>query len=135
MICGYVKVDERISNILLQMGATPDRKGFRYIKESVVYVLLQHGLIDSIMKDIYQTVAQQNNEEVSHVERAMRYIITVIWNRGKIDIINKCFGLSIFSKYDKPSNGQFIMILSDKLAHEFYYDGENWHFIEPLLGK
>jgi two-component system response regulator (stage 0 sporulation protein A) len=52
------------------------------------------------------------------VERAIRHAIEVCWNRGKIEAINNFFGSAIFTKYDRPTNGEFIALITDKLLLE-----------------
>jgi len=52
------------------------------------------------------------------VERAIRHAIEVAWSRGRIDSLNKAFGCRVAVKEDKPTNGEFIAMLSDKFALE-----------------
>ena len=40
------------------------------------------------------------------------------WIRGKIENINQIFGYNIYSKNDKPTNGEFIALVADKLIME-----------------
>ena len=40
------------------------------------------------------------------------------WTRGKIENINQIFGYNIYSKNDKPTNGEFIALVADKLIME-----------------
>ena len=51
----------------------------------------------------------------SKVERAIRHAIEVAWARGKIENINDIFGYTIYSKQEKPTNGEFIALVADKL--------------------
>ena len=52
------------------------------------------------------------------MERAIRHAIEVAWTRGKIENINQLFGYNIYSKNDKPTNGEFIALVADKLIME-----------------
>ena len=54
----------------------------------------------------------------SKVERAIRHAIDVAWSRGKIENINRIFGFNIYTKNDKPTNGEFIALVADKLSME-----------------
>ena len=40
------------------------------------------------------------------------------WTRGKIENINQICGYNIYSKNDKPTNGEFIALVADKLILE-----------------
>lgn len=117
-----VKLNERVSNMLLQMGASPDLLGFRYLKDGVMIALKKHGKIKSIIKDLYGKIAECNDSTAQSVERTIRHTIEIIWNKGRIDVINKCFGVTIFNKIEKPTNGQFLMILAEKVSREFYFN-------------
>ena len=54
----------------------------------------------------------------SKVERAIRHAIEVAWTRGKIENLNALFGLNVYGKNDKPTNGEFIALVADKLLME-----------------
>ncbi|HBG76471.1 MAG TPA: sporulation transcription factor Spo0A, partial [Clostridiales bacterium] len=54
----------------------------------------------------------------SKVERAIRHSIDVAWNRGRVENINQLFGYKVYDKNDKPTNGEFIALIADKLSME-----------------
>ena len=54
----------------------------------------------------------------SKVERAIRHAIEVAWTRGKIENINQLFGYQVYTKNEKPTNGEFIALVADKLSLE-----------------
>ncbi len=54
----------------------------------------------------------------SKVERAIRHAIEVAWNRGKIENINSIFGIKVYTANDKPTNGEFIALVADKMILE-----------------
>ena len=39
-------------------------------------------------------------------------------NHGKIENINKLFGFNVYGKNDKPTNGEFVALVADKLIIE-----------------
>jgi two-component system response regulator (stage 0 sporulation protein A) len=39
----------------------------------------------------------------------------VAWSRGKIENINSFLGYNIYTNKDKPTNGEFIALMADKL--------------------
>ncbi len=75
-------------------------------------------LINSITKELYPGVARRFNTTASKVERAIRHAIEVAWTRGRIENINNIFGYNIYTKNDKPTNGEFIALVADKLHIE-----------------
>ena len=52
------------------------------------------------------------------MERAIRHAIEVAWNRGRIENLNTIFGYNIYTKNDKPTNGEFIALIADRLMLE-----------------
>ena len=46
----------------------------------------------------------------------MRHAIEVAWSRGRLDTVNRMYGCKVFSREDKPTNGEFIAMVADKLA-------------------
>ena len=76
------------------------------------------GMINRITKELYPGIAKHFNTSASKVERAIRHAIEVAWTRGKIENLNALFGFNIYGKNDKPTNGEFIALVADKLLME-----------------
>ena len=51
----------------------------------------------------------------SRVERAIRHAIEVAWDRGDIDTLNGYFGYTIQNSRGKPTNSEFIAMISDNI--------------------
>ena len=49
------------------------------------------------------------------VERAIRHAIEVAWDRGDVDTLNSYFGYTIHNLRGKPTNSEFIAMISDKI--------------------
>ena len=75
-------------------------------------------IINSITKRLYPEVAEHFDTTASKVERAIRHAIEVAWNKGKIENINTLFGLKVYTSNEKPTNGEFIALVADKLLLE-----------------
>ena len=113
-------LDERLSNIFIRAGIPPHIKGYQFLRESVKFAVAHPEMINSITKKLYPAVAETYNTTSSKVERAIRHAIEVAWNRGKIENINAVFGIKIYGKGDKPTNGELIALIADKLIIESY---------------
>lgn len=111
-------IDGRISDIFLLAGIPAHIRGYHFLREAIKIVIEEKGRINSITKQLYPDVAIRFNTTPGKVERAIRHAIDVSWNRGKAEGINKAFGCSVFGKYDKPTNGEFIALIADKLSIE-----------------
>jgi len=60
-------------------------------------------------------VAQTHSTTPERVERAMRHAIEMAWNRCRAQDIEEVFGYSLDIKRDKPSNSQFIAMITDRV--------------------
>ncbi len=107
--------DEQITNLFLTIGIPAHIKGYQYLREAVSMVLENHDIINRITKELYPGIARKFATSASKVERAMRHAIEVAWNRGRLDSINKMYGYNVFSPDDKPTNGEFIALVADKV--------------------
>ncbi len=111
-------LEERITKIFISVGIPPHIKGYQYLREAIKLSIEDPDIINSITKKLYPGVAQRFDTSPSKVERAIRHAIEVGWNRGKIENINSLFGVRVYSQNEKPTNGEFIALVADKLLLE-----------------
>ena len=117
-------LDERITAIFLVIGIPAHIKGYHYLREAVRMVYFRPELINRITKELYPGIAKHFQTTSSKVERAIRHAIEVAWSRGRIENINQIFGFNIYNKNDKPTNGEFIALVADKLIMECARSGD-----------
>ena len=108
-------IEEQITNLFLTIGIPAHIKGYQFLREAVNMVIEKQDVINRITKELYPGIARKFGTTSSKVERAMRHAIEVAWNRGRLDSINKMYGYNVFSPDDKPTNGEFIALVSDKV--------------------
>lgn len=109
------QLDEKISNIFISIGIPAHIKGYQFLREAVKLAVEEPEIISSITKKLYPTIAERFETSSSKVERGMRHAIEVAWNRGKIENINNIFGLKIYNRNEKPTNGELIALIADKM--------------------
>jgi len=114
----HYNIDEKLSNIFIRAGIPPHIKGYQFLREAVKLSIDEPDMINSITKKLYPTVAKHFDTSASKVERAIRHAIEVAWSRGKIENINAIFGIKIYAKGEKPTNGELIALVADKLIIE-----------------
>lgn len=112
------KVEEKITNIFITVGIPAHIKGYQFLREAIKLAIANPEIINSITKKLYPSIAEKYSTSASKVERAIRHAIEVAWNRGKIENINNVFGLKIYSSHEKPTNGEFIALVADKMLVE-----------------
>lgn len=111
-------LDERIANIFISVGIPAHIKGYQFLREAIKMAVDSPDIINSITKRLYPSIADKFDTSSSKVERAIRHAIEVAWNRGKIENINNVFGIKVYSANEKPTNGEFIALVADKMILE-----------------
>ena len=111
-------VEEKITNIFITVGIPAHIKGYQFLREAILMAIDNPEIINSITKQLYPTIASKFETTSSKVERAIRHAIEVAWSRGKIENINSVFGLKVYTSNEKPTNGEFIALVADKMLLE-----------------
>lgn len=111
-------LEERITNVFMIVGIPAHIKGYQFLREAIKLAVDTPEIINSITKKLYPAIAERYDTSSSKVERAIRHAIEVAWNRGKIENINNLFGVRVYSSNDKPTNGEFIALVADKMLIE-----------------
>jgi len=111
-------IEEKITNIFITVGIPAHIKGYHFLREAIKMAIENPEVINSITKQLYPSIAQRFSTSASKVERAIRHAIEVAWNRGKIENINSVFGIKVYSNNEKPTNGEFIALVADKMLIE-----------------
>jgi two-component system response regulator (stage 0 sporulation protein A) len=113
-----ITLDEKISKIFINVGIPPHIKGYSYLREGVKMAVNNPNVINNITKKLYPSIGEKYQTSASKVERAIRHAIEVAWNRGRIDNINNILGVRAFMGTEKPTNGEFIALVADKMLLE-----------------
>ncbi len=111
-------IEEKITNIFITVGIPAHIKGYQFLREAIKLAMEDPDIINSITKKLYPSIAERFETSASKVERAIRHAIEVAWNRGKIENINNIFGLTVYTNNEKPTNGEFIALVADKMLLE-----------------
>jgi len=104
-----------VTDIIHQIGVPAHIKGYHYLREAIILSIKNSDIVNSVTKLLYPTVAKTHGTTASRVERAIRHAIEVAWDRGDIDVLNSYFGYTIQNERGKPTNSEFIAMISDKL--------------------
>lgn len=111
-------LEKRLSEIFITVGIPAHIKGYQFLREAIKRAIDSPEIINSITKRLYPEVAERFATSPSKVERAIRHAIEVAWNKGRIESINSLFGLKVYSSNEKPTNGEFIALVADKMMLE-----------------
>ena len=94
-----------VTDVIHQIGIPAHIKGYHFIRYAIMLCVENSEMINSITTS-------------SRVERAIRHAIELAWDRGDTDVIDSYFGYTIRSSKGKPTNSEFIALISDRLRLE-----------------
>ncbi|HOV69458.1 MAG TPA: sporulation initiation factor Spo0A C-terminal domain-containing protein [Clostridia bacterium] len=106
------KINASISKELNNIGISPHLSGYKYLRDGILFYVNAKG--EMRIGDIYERLASKYGKNVHCIERSMRNAIENAWINGNVDYINSVFGYTIKPDSGKPSNREFIAMLSDK---------------------
>ncbi len=113
-----ISLEEKISKIFINVGIPPHIKGYNFLREGVKMAVQDPSIINNITKKLYPMIGEKYSTSASKVERAIRHAIEVAWNRGRIESINSILGVRAYIGAEKPTNGEFIALVADKMLLE-----------------
>lgn len=108
-----------ITNILLEIGIPAHIKGYQYIREGIIMSFYDRNMLHYITKFLYPSIAKKYKTTSSSVERTIRHAIEVAWRRGNIETLEEVFGNTICAGKGKPTNSEFMALLTDRLRLEY----------------
>ena len=108
-----------ITDIIHQIGVPAHIKGYHYLREAIMLSVYDSEMLESVTKVLYPTVAKKFSTTSSRVERAIRHAIEIAWDRGDLDTLNSFFGYTVNTGKGKPTNSEFIALITDKLRLKF----------------
>ena len=112
-------LEKDITNILLEIGIPAHIKGYQYIREGIMMSFHDRNMLNYITKFLYPAIAKKYKTNSSSVERTIRHAIEVAWKRGNIDTLTEVFGNTVSEGKGKPTNSEFMALLTDKMRLEY----------------
>lgn len=110
-----------VTRMIHQMGVPAHVKGYQYLRDAIVSVVLDVSLLGAVTKELYPMIAVKYQTTPSRVERAIRHAIELAWDRGNVDFMNHFFGYTINVDRGKPTNSEFVAMVADKLRMSMMY--------------
>jgi two-component system response regulator (stage 0 sporulation protein A) len=108
-----------VTDVIHQLGVPAHIKGYHYLREAILSSLADRELLESVTKSLYPSVAGKFQTTSSRVERAIRHAIEIAWDRGNVEILNSFFGYTVNTNKGKPTNSEFIALITDKLRLQY----------------
>ena len=108
-------LEQDVTNMIHEIGVPAHIKGYQYLREAIMMSVEDPGMISSITKILYPTIAKRFQTTPSRVERAIRHAIEVAWSRGRMETLDALFGYTIDTGKGKPTNSEFIALIADRI--------------------
>lgn len=108
-----------VTNIIHEIGVPAHIKGYHYLRDAIMMSVNDSEMLNSITKQLYPSIAKRHKTTPSRVERAIRHAIEVAWSRGKMDTIDELFGYTVSNGKGKPTNSEFVALITDKIRLEY----------------
>lgn len=112
---GEVDIEMMVTDIIHQIGVPAHIKGYHYLRDAIIMSIEDSEMINAVTKRLYPSIAKKYHTTSSRVERAIRHAIEVAWDRGDVDTLNSYFGYTIHSLRGKPTNSEFVAMISDRV--------------------
>jgi len=109
------QIEAEVTQLIRELGVPPHLKGYQYMREAIIMCVKDMDVIGQMTKKLYPNIATKFNTLPTRVERAIRHAIEVAWSRGNLDTLNKFFGYTIDVDKGKPTNGEYIAMLADRV--------------------
>lgn len=103
------EIEKLITKTLLSIGVSPNLKGYRYLRDSVVMVAKDNSLIENFNRGLYPMIAEKYGDNVYAIERSIRHVLEVLRNKKWNEDKNKN-GIYAFA-IEELTTKQFIAVL------------------------
>ena len=111
--------EKQVYEVLKRIGVPFANKGYDYLKRAVLLTSDDVSYLRSITTKLYPAIAKEFGTTSSRVERAIRHAIEIAWDRGNLDTLNSFFGYTVNTCKGKPTNSEFIALITDKLRLQY----------------
>ena len=112
-------LEKDVTDMIHEIGVPAHIKGYQYLREAIQMAVNDIEMLGAITKTLYPTIAAKYQTTPSRVERAIRHAIEVAWNRGRMETLDALFGYTINTGKGKPTNSEFIALISDKIRLQY----------------
>ena len=104
-----------VTKLMHRLGMPAHLRGYYYLRDAICMTSDDLELVGRITKLLYPEVARKYKSTGVKVERGIRKIIEVSWERGDINLIEDLFGYTREDGKKRPTNSEFIVVLADRV--------------------
>jgi len=120
----YCRREERQEILALgliqRIGLPAGTKGYQYALSALKRILKDPSLLERMMTDLYPSLAEEFGTTPLRVERNLRHVIEVAWEKGDINYIEDLFGYTVDEEKGKPTTTGFLATAADYIQRSLY---------------
>lgn len=102
----------QIELLIRSLGIGATYRGYRYLSYAILLCLEDENYLLSVSKLLYPEVARAYSTTDCSVERNLRTIIKICWERGNRNLLEE---MAMHPLTCKPTSGEFLDILVDHI--------------------
>ena len=111
-----VELKRQVTELMLELGMPAHLRGYHYLREAILLSMEDMELVGSITKLLYPEIAKIFQTTNIKVERAIRSVIEIGWERGNEELFDRIFGYSRICGKTRPTNSEFILGMADYIT-------------------
>lgn len=106
--------------ILIRMRMPMTIHGFVYVLDAVEYTVQDQSLLHNLVYGLYPSIGKVHHKPFRNVERCIRTAVEQTFERGDMEYLFPRFGHAIRERTGKPTNGDFISILTELVREDLH---------------
>ena len=108
-------IHNTISELLNKLCVTPNYNGYMYLREAIKMAVLEPINSRGFSTRMYPEIANKYGVSVASIERNIRTAIIKCWEKASLIDKTDIFGAFSAKSEWHPTNGEFILIIADKI--------------------
>lgn len=110
----HMMQEEKIEYLIRSLGIGSTYRGYRYLNYGVQLCLKNEDYLLSVSKLLYPQIAKHYNASCYSVERDIRTVVKVCWDRGNKQLLQE---IALRPLCSRPPSGEFLDILTAHLRN------------------
>ena len=101
-----------IYNLIRKLGIHATYRGYHYLAFAISLAMHDEDYLLFVTRWLYPDIAKRFQTTAGNVERNLRTVVSVCWERGNRELLEQIAGRELTNK---PTTGEFIDMLADYL--------------------
>lgn len=108
---------KEIQYLVRSLGIGGNYQGYRYLTLAISLCLEDEDYLLGVSKLLYPEIARTFQTTACSVERNLRTVVSVCWERGNRELLES---ISLYPLINKPTTGEFLDIVTGYLRQKAF---------------